>query len=226
VRIVKIRKLIDLLIIFVIVVTFNVNAHSQTKKISVSIGGGIGYLPVEPFGEVETYFPYSKSKRSKFGRYFQFKLKYHITVHHGIVFSIGSIGFYAKETEYKDVDYTLLYVEEDLQSDVIGLSYEYTFLNNSKKNIPFIGIGAAKYSSRIDTKRLSSKEVVSVYRSPYQNDYGFHVYIGSHYVIKNNYYIEPRLCIRYLESRIFGFFTFLEIGHIGADLIISIGYKF
>ncbi len=143
-------RLIFLPLCIGLVFWWGADSLAQLDRISVSLSGGAGYLPLDDWEDFATSISSGHFEKDKFGRYSELRLTYHLAGKHGIALNVENINTSASlyianalTGPLGDTSgYASSVTEWDFSGVPVGLSYEFYPTGSEEKVTPFLGAGA------------------------------------------------------------------------------------
>jgi hypothetical protein len=185
---------------------------AQFDRISFSFAGGAGYVSLDDWKDFFSGVSSSHFEKDRLGTYSEFRAAYHLACNHAIALNIENISASASLYEANALTdphgeltgYASSVVEWDFSATPIGLSYEFCPNGCEEKVIPFLGIGASYFFTKVDHKsyflhdgffgNLSSEGTRD------GEGYGLHVYAGVQCKLTRHLLILSRLRARYADG--------------------------
>ncbi len=215
------------------------DALAQFDKISISLSGGAGYLPLNDWEDFATNISSSHFEKDKFGTYSELRVAYHLAGKHAIAPNVENINTSAflhiadaLTGPFGDTSgYASSVIEWDFSAVPVGLSYEFYPIGWEEKVTPFLGAGASYFFSKLEFKSyflhdgrfadLSSEGVRD------GEGYGLHLYVGVQSRLTEHLLIFSRLRGRYSDGMVFtDKQEAVKVEFTGFDLTLGLGWRF
>jgi len=212
---------------------------AQFDRISVSVSGGAGYLPLKDWKDFATSISSSHFDKDEFSSYLDFRVVYYLTDKHAIALNVEDIntsaslcGAMALTGATGDTTgYTSFVDEWDFSAIPIGLSYEFYPKGSEEKVTPFFGIGASYFFSEVKAKswflhdglfgNLSSESTRD------GEGYGVHAYVGVQSQLTEHLLIVSRVRGRYSDGMAFTDKKgAIKVEFTGVDFTLGLGWRF
>lgn len=176
---------------------------SETNKISLSISGGAGYLPLDDWKDVFSNDPSGHFREDKFGSYLDFHASYFLTDKHALALDVEHISVSAslsiasiRTDEFGNfIGYFLTFEEWNFSAIPVGFSYEFYPKGREGKVSPFLGGGLTYFFSQV--RRQSFIYLDQITENPIQKNthtgegYGLDVYAGFESKLTDHWVILP-----------------------------------
>jgi outer membrane protein W len=212
---------------------------SQDHKVSVSLSGGAGYLPLENWKDFATSVSPSYYKMDKFGQYANLRMSYFLSDKQAIALDIENIKTSASlcaieifTNEFGDVvGNGTDVIEWHFTAIPVGLSYEFYPKSTEGCISPFLGAGASYFFSELTAKQ-------SYLYSPYSylplpkgtrtgQGYGLHAYLGILSRLTDHLIVVSRLRGRYADGMAFSDKKgAIKVEFTGVDFTLGLGWMF
>jgi outer membrane protein W len=212
---------------------------AQLNRISVSISGGAGYLPLKDWEDFATSISSSHFEKDKFGSYLDLRAVYHLTDRHAVALNVESINtsaslYHAMALTGPTGDtsgYASSVIKWDFSAIPVGLSYEFHPMRSDESTSPFLGFGVSYFFSEVEYKSwflhdgffgdLGSKGARD------GEGYGVHAYAGVQCQLTEQLLVVSRLRGRYADGM--GFTDeegAVKVEFTGVDFTLGLGWRF
>jgi outer membrane protein W len=215
------------------------DSMSQNHKVSLSVSGGAGYLPLDDWKDTFSGNPSSRFREDKFGSYLDFHASYFLTNKHALALDVEHIGVSAfldeasiQTDEFGHfVGYFLTYVEWEFSATPVGLSYEFYPKGRESDVSPFLGGGLDYFFSQVKGKTFVYLDQIT--ENPIQKGsrtgkgYGLHVYVGIESKLTDHLVVLSRFRGRYADGM--GFTDkpgAIKVEFTGVDFTLGLGWMF
>ena len=211
---------------------------AQFDRVSVTVSGGAGYLPLKDWKDFAADILPSYYDQDKFGSYLDFRLSYNFTNKHSIVLNVEDIKTFASLSSVEiltnelgdTTGFGFSVTEWEFSAIPIGLSYEFHPMRSEEKVSPFIGAGASYFFSEVRGK------LFHLYNSPFKNTlkgtrdgkgYGVHVYVGVQSQLTEHLIVVSRLRGQYADGMAFTDKKGdIKVEFTGVDFTLGLGWRF
>jgi outer membrane protein W len=208
---------------------------ARLDRISVSVSGGAGHLPLSDWEEFASISS-SHFEKDKLGTYLDFRVAYHLTNKHALALNVESIRTSAT-LHFNLVDYTspldpqTAVNDWDFRAIPIGISYEFYPRSVEEKVSPFFGAGASYFFSEVKDKSWFLNEgVFEDLGSEGTRDgegYGLHAYVGVQSQLTDYLLVVSRVRARYADGMAFtDKKEDVKVEFTGVDFTLGLGWRF
>jgi outer membrane protein W len=212
---------------------------AQFDRISVSVSGGAGHLPLKEWEDFATSNSSDHFDRDRFGSYLDFRIAYYLTEKHVIALNVEDLKTFASVcgvmTLTGPTGDTLGYAcslhEWDFSAIPIGLSYEFHPTGSEEKVSPFLGVGASYFFSKVKGKSWflhdGRFENLSSGVTRDGEGCGLHLYVGVQSKLTKHLLIFSRLRGRYADGMAFTDKKGdIKVEFTGVDFTLGLGWRF
>ncbi len=213
--------------------------QAQSNKISFSVSGGAGYLPLDDWKDTFSGNPSDCFREDKFGSYLDFHASYYLTNKHALALDVEHIAVSAslfdvsiRTNEFGHfVGYFQTVVEWDFSATPIGFSYEFYPNGRESKVSPFLGGGFAYFFSQVRGQsfiyldQITENQIQKSSRTG--KGYGLHVYAGLESKLTDHWVVLSRLRGRYADGMAFTDKPgAIKVEFTGVDFTLGLGWMF
>lgn len=234
------KNQITILVLCVIVVLFWCRfSMSQDHKVSVSLSGGAGYLPLEDWKDFATSISPGYYKMDNFGSYANLRMSYFLTDKQAIALDIENIKTSASlcaivifTNEFgDDIGNATNVIEWHFSAIPVGLSYEFYPKSTKGCISPFLGVGASYFFSELTAKQSYLYSPYSYFLLPKSTrtgqGYGLHAYLGIRSRLTDHLMVVSRLRGRYSDGMAFSDKKgAVKVEFTGVDFTLGLGWMF
>ena len=212
---------------------------AQLDRISVSVSGGAGYLPLKDWEDSFSSILCSHYERDQFGTYSEFRVAYHLTEKHAIALNVESINTSASLYNAMALTdpmgeirgYASSVCEWDFSAIPVGLSYEFYLRGSEEEVTPFLGAGGSYFFSKVKAKSYFLHdgifEDLSSESTRDGDGYGLHLYAGVQSKLTKHLLIFSRLRGRYSDGMAFtDKKESVKVEFTGFDFTLGLGWRF
>lgn len=232
-------RLIFLPLCIGLVLWWGADGLAQLDKISISLSGGAGYLPLNDWEDFATSISSSHFEKDKFGTYSELRVAYHLAGKHAIALNVESINISASAHianaltgPFGDTSgYASSVIEWDFSAVPIGLSYEFRPTGSEESVTPFLGAGASYFFSKLEFKSYFLHDGrfadLSSEGTRDGEGYGLHLYVGVQSEVTKHFFIISRLRGRYSDGMAFtDEEEDVKVEFTGFDFTLGFGWRF
>jgi outer membrane protein W len=213
--------------------------QSESNKISFSVSGGAGYLPLDDWKDVFSNDTSSHFQEDKFGSYLDFRASYFLTNKHAVALDVEHIAVSAslydvliQTNEFGHfVGYFQTFFEWDFSAMPVGFSYEFYPKGREGKVSPFFGGGLTYFFSQVHGQTFLYLDQIT--ENPIQKStrsgegYGMHAYVGIESKLTDHWVILTRLRGRYADGMAFSDKPgAIKVEFTGVDFTLGLGWRF
>ena len=218
---------------------FAQESWAQLDRISVSLSGGAGYLPLKDWEDFATSISSSHFEKDKFGSYLDLRAVYHLTDRHAVALNVENINtsaslYHAMALTGPTGDtsgYASSVNTWDFSAIPVGLSYEFYPVRSDESTSLFLGVGVSYFFSELEYKSwflhdgffgdLGSKGTRD------GEGYGVHAYVGVQSQLTEQLLVESRLRGRYADGMAFtDEERDVKVEFTGMDFTLGLGWRF
>ena len=154
------ERIVTVLLLAGLVVFFAQESAAQHKRISVSLSGGAGHLPLRDWEDVFTGISSSHFEKDKFGSYVDLRTVYHLTDKHAVALNVENINTSASVYNAMALTgptgdtsgYASSVNTWDFSAIPVGLSYEFYPVRSDESTSLFLGVGVSYFFSELEYK--------------------------------------------------------------------------
>ncbi len=213
--------------------------QSESDKISLSVSGGGGYLPLDNWKDIFSDIPSSRFREDKFGSYLDFHASYFLTDKHALALDVEYIAVSAslynvsiQTNEFGHfVGYFQTVVEWDFSATPFGFSYEFYPKGREGNVSPFLGGGLDYFFSQVRGRTflyLDQSTENPIQKSSRSGEgYGLHAYVGIESKLTDHWVVLSRLRGRYADGMEFTDKPgAIKVEFTGVDFTLGLGGRF
>ena len=213
--------------------------QSEAYKISFSVSGEAGYLPLDDWKGTFRDYPSGRFWEDKFGSYLDFHASYFLTDKHALALDVEHIAVSASLYDVSIrtnevghfVGYFQTFLEWDFSSTPVGFSYEFYPKGRESKVSPFFGGGFAYFFSQVRGQTFIYLDQIT--ENPIQKNtrtgegYGLHAYVGIESKLTDHWVVLSRVRGRYADGMAFTDKPGdIKVEFTGVDFTLGLGWRF
>ncbi len=242
-RVALIKRRMVYICLCVVMVLFGVlPLQAQSNKISFSVSGGAGYLPLKDWKDFATSITPSHFEQEMFGSYMDLHITYHLSKRHAVAIDVENIKTSAS---LHSVEYIIEWngsntdtlgasssvTDWDFRGTPIGLSYEFYPKSMDGSISPFLGAGASYLFSEVTRKQLYLYNPYQIIQFPKQTrtgqGYELHIYLGIISKLTDHLLVISRLMGRFSDGMAFTDKPgAIKVEFTGVDFTLGLGLRF
>ena len=208
---------------------FAQESWAQLDRISVSLSGGAGYLPLKDWEDFATSISSSHFEKDKFGSYLDLRAVYHLTDRHAVALNVENINtsaslYHAMALTGPTGDtsgYASSVNTWDFSAIPVGLSYEFYPVRSDESTSLFLGVGVSYFFSELEYKSWF------LHDGFFGEGYGVHAYVCVQSQLTEQLLVVSRLRGRYADGMAFtDEERDVKVEFTGMDFTLGLGWRF